>query len=107
MIEIGEDLPFVAKAPNNEIDFHASPDQLNGNSPLEFVISPDREVDGPHSATADLSHHSICSDATADVSVIFRVNCSGQTSVGTHRLRLDEFAGVPVRCEQRFDFFPQ
>ena len=39
VIEIGEDLPLVAKTADNEVDLHAAPDQLDGYAPFELIVS--------------------------------------------------------------------
>ena len=55
MIEVGQDLPFIAEARDDQLRIHAAPDQFDGDVALIFAIVANRAVHDAHAAFADAS----------------------------------------------------
>ena len=55
MIELRQDLPFGAEAPQNVIRIEAAPDEFERDLLAVFVVGPGGEIDRAKSAPADLA----------------------------------------------------
>src|SRR5690349_17306697 len=66
MIQRGQNLPFLAKAAEDEICIHAALDQLDGDSFAEFLVGARRFVDCAHAAASDFALDEVSSDPPAD-----------------------------------------
>jgi hypothetical protein len=66
MIQPRQNLPFLAKATQDEICVHAALDQLDGHALAEFFVGARRFINCAHAAATDLAHDAIRSDAPAD-----------------------------------------
>src|SRR5437870_13225327 len=76
MIQAGENLSLIAKAPHDEVGIHAALDQFNGNPLLKFIVRSHCKIDRTQSAAANLLNDSIGAQALTD-----------------HRCRLDQSVG--------------
>ena len=66
VVEVGEDLAFVAEAADGEVALVAAAEELEGDAFLELVVGADPLVDGPHAADADEAGEGVGADAGAD-----------------------------------------
>ena len=62
VIQRREDLPFIAKAAQDEFRIHAALDELDGDLLLELCVITLCEVDRAHAALADPSQDAIRAD---------------------------------------------
>ena len=70
MIERGQNLALVAKAPQDKVGIHAALDQLDRNALVEFLVDAQRFVDRAHAAAADLALNSISAQAAPDHRIV-------------------------------------
>jgi hypothetical protein len=65
MIEIGEDLPLVSKAPENRVGVHAAFDELDGRLGSEDPVGALGQINGSHPAAADFLRDPVSADNAA------------------------------------------
>jgi hypothetical protein len=78
VVEVGEDLAFIAEAPDNEIEFHAAP---------------------------DLPNDAVGADAPPDLGVLVIFGLRKRARGGGRGF--NKLAGLLVRSQQRIDLVPQ
>src|SRR5687768_7919729 len=66
MIECGQYLAFLAKAPENEIRVHASLDELDCDATDELLVGAYRFIDSSHTAAADFALDSVGAEPAAN-----------------------------------------
>ena len=59
MLEAGENLTLVAEAADDAVGVHAALEHLDRHALLECIIVADAEIDGAHTAVADLAYQAI------------------------------------------------
>ena len=67
MIQLCQDLAFVAKAPQEELAADATADQLDGHLELVRSVIAPRTIHGPHATLAQQSGQAVSSKAAADI----------------------------------------
>jgi hypothetical protein len=66
MLEVSQDLSFMAKALQDKVTVHPPLDDLYGDPPLKNVVGTSGKVDGSHSAAANLPLNLVCPKALTE-----------------------------------------
>src|SRR5690606_15343489 len=79
MVQVRENLPLVPEATDGDIAFQATPQELDRNSLMIFVICPNTFVHGTHSAVSDEPRNLVLPNALAVLAgLVFEVESLGE-----------------------------
>src|SRR5262245_11646855 len=74
MIETGENLPLVTKAPNHFVIFHAAANQLDRDALVKVRVRTLGQINLTHPTTAQFSNEFIRANSTIDIRISFSLN---------------------------------
>ena len=102
MIELRQDLPFVAKTAEDVVGIEPAPNELDRNFLAIFVVGSRRQINGAQTAPADFADDLVGAELPANERFLHVVG--KQIARDCEGWLLDEAVGLFVRFEKRFYF---